>query len=753
MKKLLLSAFCLLAASATSLWADNITFSPLQYELLPDMQTPRRGHVCFATADGDIVAVGGHTTGFKLTSTAERLHNGQWESVSISNPHDGAGYVTLPDGRVIICGGFSSGSGVGQSKPCDVYDPATNTFTTTGSLNTARGFVTVVSTGVGNNVLASGNWYANDNTFELWNGETWTAFGEKTVPLNHPFMVSDGQGIVYVFGCRNNYSRLVPITVWRVNTNDQTAEVVTETGLEAYEEVCHGDYFSFQTSDSRIFLMAKKKDETTLRLISFSAITGKATELAELPAAIPDVTDKIDYVPGIMVNEARKEAYIMGYYGKNLVVLNYALETGKMTVFYGGPFEGNPSWGMWALQPTTNKIIFTGGSVSGNFDPITTCIAVTPYAKKEGSPELQYTFNETDKTATVVYKKVQKTIDEYHITYVNGYQGDIVIPEEVNGYTVTAIDDNAFMNDWGTDELTISSIDIPNTIKKIGKFAFYNCNLLKKLTIPASVETIGEQIIAGSAVQELTVEDSEQPLNFYVVSNDMSLLAYGEQCTKVYLGRNIRINSEYGEGTGGYGPFTLAGALTDLTYGPQVSWLHKYECWSAENLQRVTFLTDKVKELPESAFGECTNLSSIQLPSKLERIERTGIFGSQKLKTITLPATLRYVGGQGLDNPNLETIYAQPTTPPATEEAYVYFDSDVLSNCKLYVPKGSGEAYKNAPIWKDFQNIIEEERLGINAVKQSSTNSNNFYTLDGRRMVNPTQKDIYINNGKKIVIR
>ena len=373
-----------LVAFAMGAWADDVTFSPLQYETLPDMQVARRGHVCFATADGDIVAVGGHTTGFKLTTTAERLHNGAWESISISNPHDGAGYVTLPDGRVIICGGFSSGSGVGQSKPCDVYDPTTNTFTTTGSLNTARGFVTVVSTGVGNNVLASGNWYANDNTFELWNGETWTAFGEKTVPLNHPFMVSDGQGIVYVFGCRNNYSRLVPITVWRVNTNDQTAEVITETGLEAYEEVCHGDYFSFQTSDSRIFLMAKKKDETTLRLISFSAITGKATELAELPAAIPDVTDKIDYVPGIMVNEARKEAYIMGYYGKNLVVLNYALETGKMTVFYGGPFDGAPSWGMWALQPTTNKIIFTGGSVSSNFDPITTCIAVTPYSEDSG---------------------------------------------------------------------------------------------------------------------------------------------------------------------------------------------------------------------------------------------------------------------------------------------------------------------------------------------------------------------------------
>ena len=745
-----LLTICALVVSAMSLWADDVTFSPLQYETLPDMQVPRRGHVAFATADGDIVAVGGHTTNFDLTTTAERLHNGVWESINISHPHDGAGWVTLPDGRVIICGGFSSRIGVGQSTPCDIYDPATNSFTTTGSLNVARGFPSAVCTGVGNNVLVSGNWYAPDTQFELWNGETWTAFGQKDVPLNHPFMVSDGQGIVYVFGSRNNYASLVPITVWKVNTNDLTYDVVTETGLEAYDEVCHGDYFSFQTADSRIFLLAKKGN--ALFLLSFSAITGKATELAQLPTAIPDVTSKIDYVPGVLVNEARKEAYIMGYYGKHLVVLNYNLESGKMTVFHGGPFNGVFAWGTWALQPTTNKIIFTGGSVSDNFDPITTCIAVTPYEKRQGTPDLVYTFNEADKTATVVYKKVQKTIDEYHITYVNGYTGDIVIPEEVNGYTVTAIDENAFMNDWGTEELTISSIDIPSTIKKIGKFAFYNCLLLKKLTIPASVETIGEQIIAGSGVQKLTVEDSDQPLNIYVVSNDMSLLAYGEQCTKVYLGRNIRINSEYGEGTGGYGPFTWAGALTDLTYGPQVSWLHKYECWRADNLQRVTFLTDKVTVLPEEAFGECSNLTSIQLPTKLERIERTGIFGSQRLKTITLPATVRYVGGQGLDNPNLESIYASPTTPPATEENYAYFDSNVLSNCKLHVPVGALEAYQNAPIWKDFLNIIEDETLGISTLVNDAKAKGAIYTLDGRRVENPT-KGVYISNGRKVVIK
>jgi len=747
MKKILLSFVLIL--SAMGVWANNITFNPLQYESLPNMGTPRRSHVCFATTNGDIVVVGGHTTGFELTTTAERLHNGVWESVAISHPHDGASYITLPDGRVLICGGFSSGWGVGQSKWCEIYDPATNSFTTTGSLNVARGFSSAVCTGVGNNVLVSGNWYADDTKFELWNGESWTSFGQKTIQMNHPFMVSDGQGIVYVFGSRDNYASLVPITVWKVNTNDLTVETISNTGLEEYDELFNGENFSFQTADNNIFLLGKK--DNVFHLLSFSAVTGKSTDLTTLPEAIPDVTYHIDYVPGILVNEGRKEAYIMGYYEKSLVLVNYNLGTSEMTVFYGGQFNGIPSWGTWALQPTTEEIVFTGGSISDNFDPITSVVSVTPYIEHT-TPEselLQYKFNESDKTATVVQRLVWKQFDEYHGSNVNSYYGDIVIPKKVKGYTVTAIDEGAFI----AEESSISSIVIPNTIKKIGSFAFYNCKLLKKLTIPASVESIGEQIIAGSGVQELIVEDSDKPLTAYVAGNSRSPLSDGEQCTKVYVGRNIRLNTTYEEGTDGYGPFTWASALKELTYGPQVSWLNKYECWVADNLQRVTFLTDKVKELPEDAFSSCSNLSSIQLPAKLERIKQNGIFGSQKLKTITLPATLRYLGPQGLDNPALETIYANPTTPPATEDGWMYFDLNVLSNCKLIVPERTLEAYKNAPVWKEFLRIEEDETTGITSVKQTSATSSHYYSIDGRRYENPSLSGIYIYNKKKVFVK
>ena len=747
MKKRLL-IMCTLVTSAMSVWADNITFSPLQYETLPNMQVPRRGHVCFATASGDIVAVGGHTTNFNLTTTAERLHDGVWESISINNPHDGAACVMLPDGRVLVAGGFSSRIGVGQSTVCDIYDPATNSFSSTGNMQIQRAFCNGIAIGDGNNVLMSGNWYASDATFELWDGNSWTSFGNKEVELNNPFLVNAGNGIVYVFGCRNPYGSLVAVTVWRVDTNNKTAETVADTGLEEYELV-HGDYFFSDTPDGDILLLGKKDDK--VHLLSFSAATAKVTEKAVLPATTPSGKFVINYSPGILVNKSRKEAYIVGGYrtedgNHSLNVINYNLETGYMYAFDGGPFPGALYWGTWVLQPTTGNLIFTGGSKSDNFDPVTTTISVKPYLEQT-TPEsdlLVYEYNETDKTATVVERKVWVQLDEYHSTMVNSYYGDIVIPEKVNGYTVTAIGDYAFWKDY---EQCITSVVIPKTVKKIGNGAFLYCDQLRELTIPATVEYIGERIIAGSGVRELTIEDSDQPLTIFVVSS--SPLADGEQCTKVYVGRNIELTNP--DFTPEYGPFNWAGYITDLTYGPLVTRLHKYECWRAGALQRVTFLTDKVTVFPENAFGSCSNLVSIQLPEKLERIEACGIFGSEKMKTITLPATLRYVGQQGLDNSALEKIYIHATTPPATEEGCSYFESQVLENCKLYVPNGTQEAYQTANVWKDFQHIIGMDYTGINAVSVS-TKANVIHSLDGRRVENPA-KGIYIMNGKKVVIK
>lgn len=359
---------------------NNLTFSVLKFEKLPDMNVARRGHALIATANGDVVAVGGHTTGFQLTKTAERLNGDKWESVGINNPHDGAANIALPDGRVLICGGMGSALGIGQIAACDIYDPAAHSFSPTGSMKTARAFCAGVPTGDGNTVLLSGNWYSSDTTFELWDGSAWTAFGKKDVQLNNPLVANAGNGIVYVFGCRSNYGQLQKVVVWKVNTKDKTAEKVENTGLEDYE-LYHGDYFNSLTTvdGSYICLGAKEK---VIHLLRFDTKTAKATSIATLPDAIPDVTNDIQYSSGILLNPSRNEAYIIGAYqakqGKALIVINYNLEKRKMTVYHGGQFDGFLHWGAWALK-SDGKIVVTGGSVKDNYDPIKSAIVVTPF--------------------------------------------------------------------------------------------------------------------------------------------------------------------------------------------------------------------------------------------------------------------------------------------------------------------------------------------------------------------------------------
>ena len=56
----------------------------------------------------------------------------------------------------------------------------------------------------------------------------------------------------------------------------------------------------------------------------------------------------------------------------------------------------------------------------------------------------------------------------------NGTDTDIVIPKEVEGYTVTAIQTNAFK------EMDIESVVIPEGVTFINYGAFQNCKNLKK---------------------------------------------------------------------------------------------------------------------------------------------------------------------------------------------------------------------------------------------------------------------------------
>ncbi len=92
----------------------------------------------------------------------------------------------------------------------------------------------------------------------------------------------------------------------------------------------------------------------------------------------------------------------------------------------------------------------------------------------------------------------------------DGTQLNVTVPEtvSVNGssYTVTEIADGAFGNCDGYSNSkvrTISSVKLPDTIEKIGNYAFFRLVGLESINMPSSLKSIGELAFAFTGIQKI----------------------------------------------------------------------------------------------------------------------------------------------------------------------------------------------------------------------------------------------------------
>ena len=153
----------------------------------------------------------------------------------------------------------------------------------------------------------------------------------------------------------------------------------------------------------------------------------------------------------------------------------------------------------------------------------------------------------------------------------------------------------------------------------------------------------------------------------------------------------------------------------------------------------------KVIEIGEGAFQNNTGLTEVSIPASITSIGASAFAGCTNLKSITVynetPINLSVVSVRGFTR---------------TGSGDVFEDVD-KETCILYVPEGSVDAYKAAPVWKDFKNILVIGTTGIHGVVVSNGESFDVFTLSGLKVkskatsLDGLPKGIYIINGKKVI--
>lgn len=273
---------------------------------------------------------------------------------------------------------------------------------------------------------------------------------------------------------------------------------------------------------------------------------------------------------------------------------------------------------------------------------------------------------------------------------------EVVIPEEIDGYTVTQIadgrwDDTLKKNLGPFVNKNLTSVVIPNTItyigtnsfinnainnlilginvKKIATEAFYS-NQLTKIQIPSSVVEIGQNAFANNKITEIDLPTNIKKIDGGAFSNNNlsgdKAFIYGRKndgtidYTKLnsYAGNNtndivIPSSIETIDASAFRGIY-----CTKLNIPSTVKTLNNYAFWGA--LIKQIYLNEGLEQINDYAFST-TLITSINIPNSVIKIGNYA-FKNSKLQTVTIGSGIETIGTGAFQYQNVNGTIYNPIT-------------------------------------------------------------------------------------------
>lgn len=242
----------------------------------------------------------------------------------------------------------------------------------------------------------------------------------------------------------------------------------------------------------------------------------------------------------------------------------------------------------------------------------------------------------------------------------------IIVPSKYEGKAVVGIAENAF---YGSG---ITGITIGDSVKSIGKRAFYNCGNLSVLTIGNGVKSIGESAFCncgdltyvhiGDGVTNIekdafsgcrsirySFEDSD---NAYYLGNDANpyvilFEAISKSITSCRVNEGCKVI--YGSAFEGCNSLNYNEYNNACYLG---TWTNKYFALIKAKSNDITGceINPDCKIVNNGVFNGCASLTSVTIPDGIISLGADMFSGCKKLTNVTLPNSVVVVGNRAFQN-------------------------------------------------------------------------------------------------------
>lgn len=186
-------------------------------------------------------------------------------------------------------------------------------------------------------------------------------------------------------------------------------------------------------------------------------------------------------------------------------------------------------------------------------------------------------------------------------------------PNKVDPITITVPDGVTVIGEqiFGKSKNYVTEVILPDGVKSISKEAFLRCSNLTSITLPATVEEVGDKAFAETPW--LTAMLAESPL---LIMNNILL-----------------------DGTTATGDVVIPDGVTSILGS----------AFKLNTAITSVSIPESVKKIGNSAFYGCEALTSVQLPDHLTQIGDSAFAGTG-LTSLTIPSSVKRIGNEAFIN-------------------------------------------------------------------------------------------------------